>query len=90
MIAYPSWGVKLQYILSGLERKANILDIHMHLCGFSFIFSNWDVAYDNKFDASAQVNRNIANTANANLKTLRQTTKPNNNTATRQATNTTN
>ena len=39
MITVSSCGVKPQRVLSGLERKAEILDIHMHFCGFSFIHS---------------------------------------------------
>ena len=39
MITVSSCGVKPQQVLSGLERKAEILDIHMHFCGFSFIHS---------------------------------------------------
>ena len=30
-----SCGVKLQEVLSGLEKKAKTLDIHVHFCGFS-------------------------------------------------------
>ena len=34
-----SCNVKLQLVLSGLERKAKTLDIHMHFCGFFNIHS---------------------------------------------------
>ena len=35
-ITVSSCGVKLQEVLSGLEkRKAKALDIHVHFCGFS-------------------------------------------------------
>ena len=39
MITVSSCGVKLQYILSGLERKAKTLDKQVHFCGFSFLYS---------------------------------------------------
>ena len=32
-----SSSVKIQQVLSGLERQAKTLGIHMHFCGFSFI-----------------------------------------------------
>ena len=34
MATVSSCGIKLQYVLSGLERKAKTLEIHMHFCGF--------------------------------------------------------
>ena len=39
MLTVSSCGVKRQYVLSVLKRKAEILDIHMHFCGFSLIHS---------------------------------------------------
>ena len=44
-----SCGVKLQKVLSGLDKKAKTLDIHMNFCGFSqhsfniFFLSTWGV-----------------------------------------------
>ena len=35
MITVSSCGVQLQEVFSGLEKKAKILDIHVHFCGFS-------------------------------------------------------
>jgi len=35
MMTVSSCGVKLQEVLSGLEKKAKTLDIHVHFCGFS-------------------------------------------------------
>ena len=35
MITVSSCGVKLHEVLSGLEKKAETLDIHMHFCDFS-------------------------------------------------------
>ena len=49
MISVSSCGVKLQEVLSGSEKKAKTLDMHVHFCGFlnihSFIFflSSWGV-----------------------------------------------
>ena len=34
-VIVSSCGVKFQEVLSGLEKKAKTLDIHMHFCGFS-------------------------------------------------------
>ena len=34
-LSVSSCGVKLQKVVSGLEKKAKTLDIHMHYCGFS-------------------------------------------------------
>ena len=34
-ITVSSCGVKVQEVLSGLEKKAKKLDIHVHFCGFS-------------------------------------------------------
>ena len=36
-----SCGVKLQQVLSGLERRAKTLDIHIHFSDFSFIAINF-------------------------------------------------
>jgi len=35
MMNVSSCGIKLQEVLSGLGKKAETLDIHMHFCGFS-------------------------------------------------------
>ena len=35
VITQVSSGVKLQEVLSGLEKKAKTLDMHMYFCGFS-------------------------------------------------------
>ena len=52
MITVISCGVKLQEVVSGLEKKAKTLDIHMHFCDFSqhsfihsfiFLLSTWGV-----------------------------------------------
>ena len=54
MITVSSCGVKLQEVLSGLEKKAKTLDIHVHFCGFSqhsffsfflSFFSTWGVTF---------------------------------------------
>jgi len=60
MIIVSSCGIKIQEVLSGLEKKAKTLDIHMHFCGFSqhsfihsfihyfiiFFLSTWGVIND--------------------------------------------
>ena len=46
MITVSSCGVKLQEVLSGLEKKT--LDIHLHFCGVSqhtFFLSTWGVIF---------------------------------------------
>ena len=46
-ITVSSCGVKLQEVLSGLEKRAKALEIHMHFCDFSqhsfFPLFHWDV-----------------------------------------------
>ena len=52
MITVSSYGVKLQEVLSGFNKKAKTLDIHVHFCGFSqhsFVFlSTWGVISPSK------------------------------------------
>ena len=62
MITVSSCGVKLQEVLSGLEKK---VDIHMHFCGFSlnihhfiiFFLYTWGVTWGVMI-TSYSVNRN--------------------------------
>ena len=47
-ITVSSCGVKLQEVLSGFEKKAKALGIHMHFCGVSqqfFFVSTWGVIF---------------------------------------------
>ena len=53
MITVSSCGVKLQEVLSGLDKKAKTLDRHMHFCGFSqhsLVLSTWGVIFSRKID----------------------------------------
>jgi len=59
VITVSSCGVKVQEVLSGLDKEAKTMDIHMHFCGsfqhsLLFFLSTWGVTIEKQVSGKIQ------------------------------------